>query len=281
MRGVMIVVVFTVCAQGWAQTQDVSAEAWRLTDLNLALTKTFINNQSCHSSERYLSSCRLAIEAAASHLTQPFPGDATLDFEKSLADIEAALPPGIPAQKMFGAAITAHLTAFDAHAYLRPTSDPVVKKSEFIGVGLVVRKVPEGFLVAEVIDGSPAMKAGLLVGDLITKEPSLDGSGIGSAAKLSLLRDGVESSLSLSRIHIEAKNLEAQILPAEPSIGYIRLRQFIAGQSCFAVQDQLAILRAHGADKFILDLRGNSGGALFEGLCVGGLFVGLKDQVGT
>lgn len=281
MRSVMMMVVFTVCAQGWAQTQDVSVEAWRLTDLNLALTKTFINNQSCRSSERYLNSCRLAIAAAANHLTQPFPVNADLDFEKSLADIEAELPPGIPAQKMFGAAITAHLRAFDAHAYLRPTADPAVKKSEFVGVGLVVRKRQEGFLVTEVIDGSPAMKAGLVVGDLITKEPSLDGSGVGSVARLRLLRDGIESSLSLSRIHIAAKNIEAQILPLVPSVGYIRLRQFIAGQSCFAVQDQLVTLRAHGASKFILDLRGNSGGALFEGLCVGGLFVGLKDQVGS
>ena len=45
MHGMLLVMVFTLGVQSWAQMKDVTADAWKTTDLDLSLSKTFISNE--------------------------------------------------------------------------------------------------------------------------------------------------------------------------------------------------------------------------------------------
>jgi len=196
---------------------------------------------------------------------------------------------------MLGTAINAHLSVFDAHAYLRPTD--VSFNASYAGIGLVARKIHDGFLVTEVLNGSPAGKAGILVGDILTAVAgippadfaddsvddlvdSLSGEP-GSSMTLTYLHDGSAKTLTLTRMPVEFKNVSAMVLEADASIGYIRIRHFNSNSTCAAFHDALNNLDEQKVKKLILDLRGNSGGSTKDALCIGGIFTGGQDQVGT
>src|SRR5262249_24892568 len=93
-------------------------------------------------------------------------------------------------------------------------------------------------------------------------------------------RPHLTRTLMLEPERIERKNVEGEFIDPVNKIGYIRIRRFIPGDTCGPTQGEFNRLEARGADKFIIDLRGNNGGALHEGLCVGGIFLGLKAQIG-
>ncbi|CAN0419167.1 unnamed protein product, partial [Scytosiphon promiscuus] len=61
----------------------------------------------------------------------------------------------------------------------------------------------------------------------------------------------------------------------EHKIGYARLRDFnsIVANS---LKDALVEMKSQGADEFVLDLRGNGGGAFQSALGVAGLFMDAK-----
>ncbi|MGZ3721446.1 MAG: S41 family peptidase [Bdellovibrionales bacterium] len=296
MRFVMLVAVLALGGTSWAERTDSTAQQWARTDLNLTLTKRFISNEKCNGSLTYFQSCVDATATANSFLKEPVSLlDQALDFEKTFAAIAAKLPPEVPVQQMLGFAITQHLNAFDAHAYIEP-AEKFFPEDNYVGLGMMVRKIPRGFFVTEVIDGSAASDAKMSFGDLLTGVEGLSAEEFsaksvnelaqvmrgppGTTVSLSYERDRTANEIKISRAKVEAKNAFAVKFKAEPTIGYIRLREFISGQSCSLVRKSLQELEMQGVKKVILDLRGNSGGATFEALCIAGLFVGYRDLVG-
>jgi len=63
-----------------------------------------------------------------------------------------------------------------------------------------------------------------------------------------------------------------QILPDNPTIGYIRLSRF-SGESAGEVEGAILDLQDQGAEKLILDLRQNGGGLLDAAVDIGDLFL--------
>jgi carboxyl-terminal processing protease len=128
------------------------------------------------------------------------------------------------------------------------------------------------------IDDSPAAKAGLMTGDIITAidEQPLDGltayqvsqmlSGeAGSKVSLIVARPGQDKplDLTLSRDHITARSVRSQVQGGD--IGYIRIVQFNDNTGDELKQAIGDIANAVPADKlkgYVLDLRNNPGGAL-------------------
>lgn len=285
-----------------AQEYEAPAEAWRATDLTLELTKTFISNEKCASSQRYFDSCVNAINAAGRkfdpirHFTADFTKPAP-DFERLLRDMIGKLPATIPPQALLGSAITAHLATFDAHAYLRPTA-LIAAGGPGFGLGASVRKTNAGLVVEDVIDGSPALHAGLRRNDVLKsctrdgKKTDLTGKGLDEVEDALQLSSGHPVLLGVNRAGsllemmiipgpIPSENVTSQLSPVLKDGGYIRIHNFLAGKTCVILREQMQRLKNQGATQFILDLRGNPGGDFNEALCVAGLFAGLSDIVGT
>lgn len=144
----------------------------------------------------------------------------------------------------------------------------------FGGIGVRVTEDPDGYLlIASVMTGYPADKAGILAGDLITAIDGADikGQGLeaadlirgepGTKVTLTIKRQAVADPLTFELIRetIEVTSVESRIIAG--NVGYISVSGF--DQDTDEEFDQaLQSLAAAGAKGIIIDLRGNPGGLL-------------------
>jgi carboxyl-terminal processing protease len=160
--------------------------------------------------------------------------------------------------------------------------------SEFSGIGTAVSQDPRGLKVEVVYDDSPAKRAGMLAGDVITDvgRQSLAGKRQedsvalikgppGSDVRLTWIHEGKRLTKTLTRNTVEvpvvASSLKRQ---SGCPIGYVKLAQFSSGAHA-EVYDALQRLRRRGAKAYIFDLRGNGGGLVSEAQLIASAF--LKD----
>jgi carboxyl-terminal processing protease len=142
-----------------------------------------------------------------------------------------------------------------------------------VGIGVDLTGIPP--LVIEVIDGGPAARAGVIVGDRITAIDGADASALGPAAAFDLInghegtavtlrlqRPGASSPVDVSatRARVVPQNIESRVMDGH--IGYVRIRAFVDGGIATALRQSLSALDAQGATTYILDIRGNPGGRL-------------------
>lgn len=142
-----------------------------------------------------------------------------------------------------------------------------------VGIGIDLAGVPP--LVTEVIEGGPAARAGVLVGDRIAAIDGTDASALGPAGAFDLINGHAGSpvtlrlrrpnasapiELSATRERVVPKNIESRLIDGH--IGYARIRNFVDGGIATSLRDALAALDAQGATSYLLDVRGNPGGRL-------------------
>lgn len=156
--------------------------------------------------------------------------------------------------------------------------------SKYVGVGMSIKKEKGEYL--EVISpfiGSPSFKAGIQIGDKITKIDGNDVRELNSSETSQMLRgkkgtkvtvevlrkNGQIEEITLVRNEIVLENLEYKML--ENSIGYISLINFsknVGDEVLKAVKD----LKSKGMKKLIFDLRTNPGGSLKEAVDIASIF---------
>lgn len=155
------------------------------------------------------------------------------------------------------------------------------------GIGSLIR-ASEGYtMIADPYEGFPAQKAGLRAGDYIISVDGFNtkGKDLSSVSEklkgepdtelvLEVRKAGKEQiekiKLKREQIHINNVSYSGML---DNTTGYIRLSNFTfgAGQE---TQDALINLRdKQGAEKIILDLRGNPGGLLIEAVRVANIFI--------
>ncbi len=136
------------------------------------------------------------------------------------------------------------------------------------GLGIELRQN----LVYRVLDNSPADKARMMVGDVITSISRNNQTwtkklefGDNTPVTISLERRGVKFVKSMSPELGWLTNLgfPESSLP-KPKIAYLRIPSFRLSGTAARVHEQLAKLVAGGANSLILDLRFNTGGLLEE-----------------
>jgi carboxyl-terminal processing protease len=160
-------------------------------------------------------------------------------------------------------------------AYYTPEETEANRKSQsgtYAGIGIGAAKDPDtgGILVASVTAGSPAEKAGLEAGDIITEmdgEPTanLDISGVsskisamtGQEMKLTILRGTDTFSVSVTPGEVEEEEVSHEM--KSDGIGYIRISGFTK-ITTEQFQEALEDLKGQGMTKLIIDLRNNPGG---------------------
>ena len=154
------------------------------------------------------------------------------------------------------------------------------------GVGIDVVTEPQGLRVVDVFPGSPAAKAGLSHGDLITSVGSTSLAGRSSSFSASLIkgRPGTRVSLtvqsgrhrrvvSLVRADITIPVASSRVLTYRGhKLGVVQLTSFTYGSGGELRAQVDKVLKA-GARGLILDLRENGGGLLDEGVNVASIFI--------
>jgi len=145
----------------------------------------------------------------------------------------------------------------------------------FSGIGAQISLVNGNVTIVEPMENSPALKAGLLPGDVIK---AIDGEEIkevknltdvvnkikgqkGTVVKLLIERKGQSFEVSITRDDVVINPVKSRVL--ENGIGYIKITEFnkTATQNTLTAIEEL---KAKGINKLVLDLRGNPGGGLLD-----------------
>ena len=154
---------------------------------------------------------------------------------------------------------------------------------DYTGIGARVRTLKDKLIIIEPYKDYPADKAALKAGDEIIKvENTLiatykDEAGDllkgapGSTVNVTYIRQGKTQTAAINRAEVEI-NAVPYFSMIDDKTGYIVLSKFndkASSQTSYALRD----LKAQGAKRMILDLRGNPGGLLNEAVHVVNLFV--------
>ena len=194
--------------------------------------------------------------------------------------------------KLIEAAINGMLTALDPHsAYMNPKSlrDMLTQtRGEFGGLGIEVTMENGVVKVVSPIEDTPAAKAGLMSGDLITALDKEQIQGltlqeavekmrgpVNSPITLTIVRKGVEDpfDVKVTRdvIHINPVKYNAE----GDDVGYIRITTFNE-QTTANLQKALDDLKKQLGPKlkgYVIDLRNNPGGLLDQAISVSDAFL--------
>ena len=151
-------------------------------------------------------------------------------------------------------------------------------EGEFVGIGVYITKDAERnlILVYGTIPDSPAEKAGLKTGDIITSVDGVECNGDdydtitnsikgkeGSKVKIGILRDGEELNFEIERKTVEVKHVTSQVL--DNNIGYIYISSF-EGDVSTQFANSYNDLKNQGITSLIIDVRNNGGGIVDESL---------------
>jgi len=202
----------------------------------------------------------------------------------------------VSSKELVEAAIEGMLSSLDPHSTFLNTNElnelKVQTKGEFGGLGIEVT-LENGFVkVISPIDDTPASRAGILAGDLITHlddEPvlgmtlseavSLMRGKAGSKIKLTVNReDNKTLQIVITRAVIELKAVKAKI---QNNIGYIRVSSFNQKVDTQIIKAISKFKKNNNVIGYVLDLRNNPGGLLDQAVNVTDIFLDRGEIVST
>ena len=172
---------------------------------------------------------------------------------------------------------TVFLNEQDVEAY------KINNAGEYSGIGALVRSYEDRLVVVEPYKGYPADQAGLKAGDEIIKigdisvadfrddATELLKGATNSAVSVTYMRQGKTATAQVSRSAIEVDAVPYYHM-VDDKTGYIVLSRFNSKASD-QTKEALEELKDQGAERIVLDLRGNPGGLLSEAINVTNLFV--------
>jgi carboxyl-terminal processing protease len=139
--------------------------------------------------------------------------------------------------------------------------------------------------VAKVIRDSPALRAGLLTGDVVTAVDgnSLSGKTVndavnvirgpkGSVVKLGLLRSGQPLDMSITRDTIVKEDVSSQLL-ADGKVGYLKINSFSSKVGSDLADQLQDLVNQQHVSAIVLDLRDDPGGYVDQARQVASQFV--------
>src|SRR5215216_7623416 len=203
--------------------------------------------------------------------------------------------------KLIESAINGMLAGLDPHSSYMDSKSfrdmQVQTRGEFGGLGIEVT-MEEGLIkVVAPIDETPAAKAGILAGDLITHldDEPVQGLTLNQAVekmrgpvntkiRLKVMRKGQDKSTEVTIVRdiIRVRSVRSRVEGDE--VAYIRLTQFNE-QTTEGLKKAIADMTAQiGNDKlkgYVLDLRNNPGGLLDQAISVSDAFLEKGEIVST
>ena len=184
------------------------------------------------------------------------------------------------------------LASLDPHSVYIPKSELTITNddldSSFGGVGVSFQVINDSVNIIEVIPGAPAEKAGIQPGDIILEAAGkkLSGENVSSEDVFSTLRGKEGTSVSVTvkrgnskkplkfdivRGQIPSNSVDAKYMIAD-GVGYVKVSKF-AKNTYDEFFTAISDLKEAGAEKFLIDLRGNSGGFMDQAIYMANEFL--------
>lgn len=205
---------------------------------------------------------------------------ATQLFSSQFKHIESSFYKPVDPLKIKYAAMSGMMASLgDPHTTFM---EPVIAKefnsetqANFVGIGARLDDDPLGAKIVVVFEGSPAERAGVRAGDVVTAVDGKSVAGIpvetivtkirgeeGTKVKLTVLRNGSASPLILTatRATIITPTVEGSMIE-DTKVGRIAISTF-ADPTTEQFDKELAKLESKGIKGLVIDLRGNGGGLL-------------------
>ena len=202
----------------------------------------------------------------------------------------------ISSKELVEAAIEGMLGSLDPHSTFLNNEElselKVQTKGEFGGLGIEVT-LENGFVkVISPIDDTPASRAGIKSGDLITHlddEPVL---GMTLSEAVTIMRGKAGSKIILTVNRNESKTLKIEIIRAvielkavkskvQSNIGYIRVSSFNQKVDSEIIKTINKFKKNNKIIGYVLDLRNNPGGLLDQAVNVTDIFLDRGEIVST
>lgn len=180
---------------------------------------------------------------------------------------------------------TRFLNEQDVEAY------KISNAGEYSGIGAIVRAYNDKLVIVEPYKNYPADKAGLKagdeiikIGDILVKDFSTNATELlkganNTSVAVTYTRQGETKNTTITREAIEVDAVPFYKM-VDIKTGYIVLSKFNQKAS-EQTKAALIDLKGKGAEKIILDLRGNPGGLLTEAINVTNLFVPKGELIVT
>jgi carboxyl-terminal processing protease len=159
--------------------------------------------------------------------------------------------------------------------------------NQFSGIGVIVRGLKAGLDIQKVYGKSPAEKAGLRVGDIVTQADGHKLAGLNPDAAAAFIQ-GPEGTTVTLRLRRGSKTLVKRVTRATISVpvvksklanaggkrvAYIALSTFGPSTAHEEVANAIRKQKARGAKGIVFDLRGNGGGLVSEAQLIASMFL--------
>ena len=162
---------------------------------------------------------------------------------------------------------------------------------EYTGIGAIITRKNDKLIIREPYKNFPADKAGLKagdeviqIGDILLSDFKDDASQLFRGAKnakidVKYIRQGKTNTAQIVLDEVEVKSVPF-FGKIDEKTGYIVLAQFNQKAS-YETKQALVQLKKEGAERIVLDLRGNPGGLLNEAVNICNLFVPKNEIIVT
>ena len=219
-------------------------------------------------------------------------------FGRVLALVEDEYVGDIDSDTLVDGAISGMLARLDPHSnYLDEEAFAEMRdeqRGKFSGLGIQINKrgADSPLTIVAPIDGTPASRAGLQSGDVIsaingerTIELSVNGAvrllkgPKGTSVTITIDRPGDSESfdVTIERDDIPVESIRVAHL-LDNGVGIVRVSNFTS-TTASELDEQIARLSEQGMDKLLLDLRGNPGGLLDQAVQVSERFIPAGELV--
>ena len=224
-----------------------------------------------------------------------------LSVERALELLEESYLRDIPAEayeaekleelfEILGDPYTYYMSAEEYQAFL----DSVENTVDLVGIGVSIQYTQQGIYVVEALKGGSAYEAGIQSGDLIV---AVNGVSCvpadeshramilgeeGTKVTITVLRDSVTTDYVLTRSLVVIPNTEFEVL--DGAVGYIACSSF--GSDTGVLFQEGVQANDETVDRWVVDLRNNSGGYTNSAVDAVGVFAGagiylyLQDAAG-
>ena len=230
--------------------------------------------------------------------------DQMKNFTAVLDAVEQNYVEKVPSQKIIAGGINGLLHSLDPHSnFLDEEAYASLQEEQhgsFYGLGITIQSINGILTVISPIEGTPAYKAGLRAGDVISEIEGQATKGKptnvllkqlrgpkGTQVSITVEREGYPSALhfTLTRDEIPVNSISYAFM-VQPGVGYVRLKNFTE-TSTRELDAALQKLKGEGMKSLIFDLRNNTGGLLDQAIKVsdeflekGSLVVSTRGRIG-
>ncbi len=228
--------------------------------------------------------------SAVAQRGSPLPLDELRQFSSVFSAIKNNYVEPVSDKKLISGAISGMLSDLDPHsAYLDADAFKEMQSAtqgEFGGLGIEVGTEDGMVKVISPIEDTPAARAGIRAGDVITKINDTSTKGLSLTDAVKMMRGPVKTPITLTisrqgqaqpivikivRDTIRVRSVRSKMLP--DNIGYIRIAQFQEKTGVDLVR-HLKELGEKGAPRgLVLDLRNDPGGLLTSAIGVSAAFL--------